>query len=108
MLRRNSDGQRLISTFLTKKQISISWIKPPDELHFSLMPRRQPRARSLSIFLIKEELSLHRQILFDIDGLTRHRVSAGDAVIGDLYVKPTVDRTPSWLSMFEGALVPGI
>lgn len=72
------------------------------------MPRRRPRARSLSIFLIKEELSLHRQILFDVDALTRHRVSAGGAEIGDLYVKPTADNTPGWLSMFEDALAPRI
>lgn len=72
------------------------------------MPRGQPRARSLSIFLIKEDVNAPRQVLMDVDGLTRCRVSVGGTAIGDLYVKDTKDRTPSWLSMFDGALSPQV
>lgn len=72
------------------------------------MPRNQPRARSLSIFLVKQELTSPRHVLLDVDGLTRCQVSTNESVIGELYVKATVDRLPSWLSMFDGALTPPI
>lgn len=77
-------------------------------LHSQHMAGRQPRARSLSIFLIKEGISAPRDILLDEDALSKSKVSAGREEIGDLYVKPTVDSLPSWLSIFQGALRPDI
>lgn len=70
------------------------------------MPRR-PRARSLSIFLIKEEASTIEDILVDPVALTQSAVTVNGQRLGDLYIKSTTDKTPLWLSLFEGAISVG-
>jgi len=76
----------------------------PSQLYSHAVPRRQPKARSLSIFLIKEEVPSPEGALVDVLPLTRSALTANGQQIGDLYIKGTQDRTPSWLSFFEGAM----
>ena len=76
----------------------------PSQLYSRAVPRRQPKARSLSIFLIKEEVPSPEGALVDVLPLTRSTLTANGQQIGDLYIKGTQDRAPSWLSFFEGAL----
>jgi uncharacterized protein (TIGR04141 family) len=40
----------------------------------------------------------------DPASLTTTEVRINGDVVGSLYIKPTLDRTPAWLSLFEGAL----
>lgn len=70
------------------------------------MARRQIRARSLSIFLVKPDFSSADRVLLDLSALSHSRVTVGTQHVGDLYIKPTSDRLPSWLSLFDGALRP--
>jgi len=70
------------------------------------MPRRQLKARSLSIFLLKQEFSSADRALLNLNALAHSGVTVGDRHIGDIYTKPTSDRMPSWLSLFDGALSP--
>lgn len=53
------------------------------------MPSRQPKARSLSIFLIKNEAASLQDILLSPDFPSKLRVTVGGNHLGDLYVDPT-------------------
>jgi uncharacterized protein (TIGR04141 family) len=53
--------------------------------------------------LVKEHAREHIDVLPSIGNLTRYRVPVG-ALVGDLYVKTSVDRAPAWLSLFEDAV----
>lgn len=68
------------------------------------MAPAQPKARSLSIFLLKQDVPSPEQALMDPVSLTTTEVRINGDVVGNLYIKPTLDRTPAWLSLFEGAL----
>jgi len=54
--------------------------------------------------LIKEEVPSPIDSLIDPVSLTRSPVTVHGQNVGDLYFKPTSDRMPSWLSLFEGAI----
>ncbi|HTP61629.1 MAG TPA: DUF6119 family protein, partial [Burkholderiales bacterium] len=68
------------------------------------MPRHDSPARSLSIFLLKNEFASPNRAMLDVASLDHSQVIAGGTPLGDLYVKPTSDRTPKWLSLFIGSL----
>src|ERR1700689_3584433 len=68
------------------------------------MPGRQPRTRSLNIFLIKQDVGSPDNALLDPTSLARSRVAISNEIQGDLYLKPSPDRIPSWWSLFEGPL----
>ncbi len=70
------------------------------------MPRRGPKGRSLSIYLLKQEFSTPERALLSAALLLQSRVIVGGRDLGHLYVKPTSDRVPSWLSLFSDALAP--
>ncbi len=74
------------------------------------MSRGLPRTRSQSIFLIKAEIANPEDALLGPEALVASRVISSLREIGILYIKPTSDRNPSWLSFFDGALrgVPDI
>src|ERR1700722_3258421 len=67
------------------------------------MPRRQSKARSLSIFLLKQGFPSPEESLADPIALTRISVEVDSLHTGILYVKPTTDRMPNWWSLFAGA-----
>src|SRR5229473_5865600 len=64
------------------------------------MSPARPRARSLTVYLVKHNVTAHRDILPNVRGLTAYRVPIGEA-FADLYVKHTAERTPSWISLFS-------
>jgi uncharacterized protein (TIGR04141 family) len=66
-------------------------------------PRDGRTARTLAIYLIKEHAKEHIDVLPSIGALTRYRVPVGE-IVGDLYIKTSVDRAPAWLSLFEDAV----
>jgi uncharacterized protein (TIGR04141 family) len=70
------------------------------------VPPNRPKARSLSIFLLKESVLTSDDALLDPASLEKSDVNLGGDRVGKLFVKATVDRTPSWLSFFQGALNP--
>lgn len=68
------------------------------------MARRDLKARSLSIFLLKPDHSTSDRALFYPDPLINCRVSLDGGEIGELFIKPSSDHAPSWLSLFDGSL----
>lgn len=67
------------------------------------MPR-QPKARSLSIFLMKTQRPRVEEIIAGPAALTIYPVRVSGHSIGDLYVQATADKMPSWLSLFDGTV----
>lgn len=76
-------------------------------LYFRILPRRESRARSLSIFLVKQGVASAAASLADPPSLHKSQVMIDGRHTGDLYIKPTSDRDPLWLSLFEGAIPAG-
>jgi uncharacterized protein (TIGR04141 family) len=69
-------------------------------------PRRRAdgrTARTLTIYLVKENTRNHFDVLPSIGTLAQYRVPVG-GFIGDLYVKTSNDRAPAWLSLFENSV----
>jgi uncharacterized protein (TIGR04141 family) len=56
------------------------------------------------VFLIKAEIVDPEDTLLGSQALVASRVISSMREIGILYIKPTSDRNPSWLSFFDGAL----
>jgi len=67
------------------------------------MPTKKPRVQALNIFLLKEGAESPEASIKGIAGLTKHAVKLHDHLLGTLYVKPSSQRLPSWLSFFHGA-----
>src|SRR5262249_5011629 len=55
-------------------------------------------------FLIKEDLAEPKDILKEVGTLDKHSIKLGKTDIGDLYVRPSKPRTPSWVSLFSGVI----
>lgn len=72
------------------------------------MRRRGPKARTLSIFLIKEGLPSPEDALLATNPMQHLTVATADRHVGDLYVKPTFDKMPYWVSLFEDAINPSL
>jgi uncharacterized protein (TIGR04141 family) len=70
------------------------------------MPTRELKARTLSIFLLKNEIVPPENALVNEGDLAGYPLVIGTESRGTLYIKPTSDKMPSWLSMFEGAISP--
>ena len=68
------------------------------------MAMRKPKARSLSVFLLKREIFPPENALVNEGDLLAFPVAASNVLTAVLRIKPTYDRLPSWLSMFDGAL----
>jgi uncharacterized protein (TIGR04141 family) len=68
------------------------------------MPKKDLKARSLNIFLIKPGVDTDEGVLVNEGDLSRFTVTVANQAVGNIYVKPTYDRMPSWLSLFDGAL----
>lgn len=68
------------------------------------MPRAQQRARTLTIFLLKQELTALEDALISPTLLVRRSVTLDAQHSADLYIRPTTDRLPAWLSLFDTAL----
>ncbi|MEZ5963063.1 MAG: TIGR04141 family sporadically distributed protein [Planctomycetota bacterium] len=64
------------------------------------------RARHLNIYLIKAGLTKPAEVFKDVTKLTKHSIKIGGKKLGDLYVRPSTVRTPSWLSLFAEAVQP--
>ncbi len=62
---------------------------------------RKPKTRTLTIFLIKEDCSADA-ILKPGRALQRQRIVMSPSVEADLYIQPSVERSPSWLDLFSG------
>ncbi len=67
------------------------------------MPKK-PKSRTLTVFLIKDSLEEPSEILKGIGSLTELPVSIDGKITGSLFVQPTHDRPPSWLTLFQGAV----
>ena len=66
------------------------------------MPQK-PKSRSLTVFLLKDPPKEAAELLKHSDALTQYPVLANEQSSGRLYVAPSDDRRPGWVSFFEGA-----
>jgi uncharacterized protein (TIGR04141 family) len=63
----------------------------------------KPKSRTLTIFLLKNPPGQAPELLKHADSLIHHPVLVAEQPAGDLYVEPSDDRRPGWVSFFEGA-----
>jgi uncharacterized protein (TIGR04141 family) len=66
------------------------------------MPSK-PKSRTLTIFLLKDPPRHAPELLKHADSLIQEPVLIGGQTAGMLYVEPSDDRRPSWISFFDGA-----
>ena len=62
-----------------------------------------PRLRSFSIYLLKPNVNNPTDALLN-PSLPHQPVVEGGATLGQLYVKPSMLHTPSWVAFFGGAI----
>ena len=67
------------------------------------MPAK-PKSRTLTIFLLKTPEQRPADIPKHSHTLTEFPVSIEGRLTGSIFVQPTDDRRPSWLSLFDGAV----
>jgi uncharacterized protein (TIGR04141 family) len=67
------------------------------------MPKKL-KSRTLTVFLVKDGLAEASEILKAVDSLAELSVSIEGQAGGRLFVQPTHDRQPSWLTLFQGAV----
>lgn len=60
----------------------------------------EPRVRSLTIHLSKENRRPN-SLVPDREGLVEKKIPVGGRVIGQLFIKPPEDKTPSWIDFFK-------
>jgi|SRR5665213_1839721 len=68
------------------------------------MRTRLPRSRTLAVYLLKEDVVTPDQALLAPDSLEHREIRLSDTSAGDLFIKPSRPHTPSWLSLFSGAI----
>ncbi len=70
---------------------------------YTAMPRKL-KSRTLAIFLLKEGLTEADEVLKARGSLVEVLVSLGGAELGKLFVQPSAEKPPSWLSLFQNAI----
>jgi len=63
-----------------------------------------PKSTNLTIFLAKEDIKKPEDIFSDVENLKKYDVIQDGVRIGNLYIKPSFRKLPSWLILFENAL----
>jgi uncharacterized protein (TIGR04141 family) len=67
------------------------------------MPTK-PKSRTLTAFLLKKEFTEPSEILKPRENVTEPPFTICGAPKGRLFLQPSEDRTPQWLSLFRGAV----